>query len=93
MRTIIRYPSILNALVWVLLSCALLPARAGVADAPGADLRVDLYTYGPGSVYWERFGHDALVITDTPPARRTPSTTACSISTRRISTSTSRAAS
>lgn len=65
MRTIIRYPSILNALVWVLLSCALLPARAGVADASGADLRVDLYTYGPGSVYWERFGHDALVITDT----------------------------
>lgn len=40
-------------------------ARAGVADAPGADLRVDLYTYGPGTVYWERFGHDALVITDT----------------------------
>jgi hypothetical protein len=65
MRTIIRYPSILKALVWVLLSCALLPAHAGVADAPGADLRVDLYTYGPGSVYWERFGHDALVITDT----------------------------
>lgn len=40
-------------------------AHAGVVDAPGADLRVDLYTYGPGSVYWERFGHDALVITDT----------------------------
>ena len=65
MRTIIRYPSILKALVWVLLSCALLPAHADVADAPGAHLRVDLYTYGPGSVYWERFGHDALVITDT----------------------------
>lgn len=47
--------------------CALLPslAHAGVADAPGANLRVDLYTYGPGTVYWERFGHDALVITDT----------------------------
>ncbi|MGH8113502.1 MAG: DUF4105 domain-containing protein [Rhodanobacteraceae bacterium] len=40
-------------------------ALAGVVDAPGADLRVDLYTYGPGAVYWERFGHDALVITDT----------------------------
>ena len=40
-------------------------AHAGVVDASGADLRVDLYTYGPGSVYWERFGHDALVITDT----------------------------
>jgi len=49
-----------------LLTCFLLPplARAGVIDAPGADLRVDLYTYGPGSAYWERFGHDALVITD-----------------------------
>ena len=40
-------------------------AHAGVADAPGADLRVDLFTYGPGTVYWERFGHDALVVTDT----------------------------
>lgn len=40
-------------------------SHAGVVDAPGADLRVDLYTYGPGAVYWERFGHDALVITDT----------------------------
>ena len=40
-------------------------AHAGIVDAPGADLRVDLYTYGPGTVYWERFGHDALVITDT----------------------------
>lgn len=50
-----------------LLCFALLPqlAHAGVADAPGANLRVDLYTYGPGTVYWERFGHDALVITDT----------------------------
>ena len=53
--------------VLVVLLFLMLPARAhaGVADAPGADLRVDLYTYGPGSVYWERFGHDALVITDT----------------------------
>src|SRR6185312_9945377 len=40
-------------------------ARAGVVDAAGANLRVDLYTYGPGAVYWERFGHDALVLTDT----------------------------
>ncbi len=40
-------------------------AHAGVSDAPGAALRVDLYTYGPGTIYWERFGHDALVITDT----------------------------
>lgn len=55
------------ALAALLVVCALLSplARAGVVDAPGANLRVDLYTYGPGSVYWERFGHDALVITDT----------------------------
>jgi hypothetical protein len=53
--------------ILALLSCTLLAPRAtaGVADAPGANLRVDLYTYGPGTVYWERFGHDALVITDT----------------------------
>jgi hypothetical protein len=52
----------------VLLLCALpviVPVHAGVANAPGADLRVDLYTYGPGTIYWERFGHDALVVTDT----------------------------
>ncbi|MGH8146556.1 MAG: DUF4105 domain-containing protein [Rhodanobacteraceae bacterium] len=50
-----------------LLLCALAPtlAHANISDAPGTDLRVDLYTYGPGTVYWERFGHDALVITDT----------------------------
>lgn len=55
------------ALVAVLLLCALPPlaAHASVTNAPGTDLRVDLYTYGPGTVYWERFGHDALVITDT----------------------------
>jgi hypothetical protein len=55
------------ALVAMLLLGGLLSplAHAGVANAPGANLRVDLYTYGPGTVYWERFGHDALVITDT----------------------------
>jgi len=39
-------------------------ARADIARAPGEALRVDLYTYGPGEIYWERFGHDALVLTD-----------------------------
>ncbi|MGH8154658.1 MAG: DUF4105 domain-containing protein [Rhodanobacteraceae bacterium] len=55
---------------WTLLAlllCLLLPplAHANISTAPGTDLQVDLYTYGPGTVYWERFGHDALVITDT----------------------------
>ena len=54
-------PVLVVLLFLVLPTCA----HAGVADAPGADLRVDLYTYGPGTIYWERFGHDALVVTDT----------------------------
>jgi hypothetical protein len=39
-------------------------AHAGVADAPGADLEVSLVTYGPGAIYWERFGHDAIELRD-----------------------------
>lgn len=37
---------------------------AGVADAPADQLQVFLVTYGPGTVYWERFGHDAIEIRD-----------------------------
>ncbi|HJR11629.1 MAG TPA: DUF4105 domain-containing protein [Rhodanobacteraceae bacterium] len=67
MRNSTHPKSVRAWLVLVLLLCILLSplAHAGVVDAPGANLRVDLYTYGPGTVYWERFGHDALVITDT----------------------------
>ena len=39
-------------------------AHAGVLDAPGEDLEVSLVTYGPGAIYWERFGHDAIRIRD-----------------------------
>jgi hypothetical protein len=39
-------------------------AHAGVADAPGEDLEVSLITYGPGEIYWERFGHDAIELRD-----------------------------
>ncbi|MBS0381756.1 MAG: DUF4105 domain-containing protein [Proteobacteria bacterium] len=62
-----RIATLLRHFTLFAILCALLPlaARAGVIDAPGANLRVDLYTYGPGAIYWERFGHDALVITDT----------------------------
>ncbi|RDS85311.1 DUF4105 domain-containing protein [Dyella psychrodurans] len=47
------------------LSCALSPARADVADAQGQNLEVSLITYGPGDIYWERFGHDAIELRDT----------------------------
>ena len=54
-------------LLTVLLAvAALLPgaARAGLADAPGADLEVALVTYGPGTAVWERFGHIAILLRD-----------------------------
>ena len=48
-----------------LLCCAILPAHAGVADTPGDKLEISLITYGPGDIYWERFGHDAIEVRDT----------------------------
>ncbi|CAM5458637.1 lipoprotein N-acyltransferase Lnb domain-containing protein [Rhodanobacter lindaniclasticus] len=48
----------------LLVLAALAPARAGIAEAPGADLDVSLVTYGPGDIYWERFGHDAIEVRD-----------------------------
>jgi hypothetical protein len=39
-------------------------ATAGVLDAPGTALEVSLITYGPGAIYWERFGHNAIRIRD-----------------------------
>jgi len=55
-----RYPLIL------LLALCIAPlARAGIVDAPAANLEISLMTYGPGDIYWERFGHDALEVRDT----------------------------
>src|SRR5579875_3831171 len=48
-----------------LLCSAILPAHAGVTDAPGENLEVSLITYGPGDISWERFGHDAIELRDT----------------------------
>ena len=47
------------------LSSASIPALAEVENAPGANLEVSLITYGPGDIYWERFGHDAIELRDT----------------------------
>jgi hypothetical protein len=51
----------LALLAWLFL---VQPARASVANAPGANLQVSLITYGPGETYWERFGHDAIELRD-----------------------------
>lgn len=55
-----RIAQLLAASLLVLMA----PAWAGIASAPGNDLHVELVTYGPGRVYWERFGHDALILRD-----------------------------
>jgi hypothetical protein len=52
-------------LLFALLGGVFAQARAGVVDAPGANLEVALITYGPGETYWERFGHDAIQVRDT----------------------------
>jgi hypothetical protein len=53
-------------LALALILCSVwLPARADVGNAPGANLEVSLITYGPGDIYWERFGHDAIEVRDT----------------------------
>lgn len=61
MNLILRKLILLVALMLV----GVAPAYAGVANAPGANLRVSLITYGPGETYWERFGHDAIELRDT----------------------------
>ena len=59
-------PIIRHLLLLALLMLGALPAaRAGIANAPGANLEVSLITYGPGETYWERFGHDAIELRDT----------------------------
>ncbi len=64
----LRARMVLIRRVMLLLALAALtivmPAHAGVANAPGANLEVSLITYGPGETYWERFGHDAIELRD-----------------------------
>ncbi|HEN47154.1 MAG TPA: DUF4105 domain-containing protein [Mizugakiibacter sp.] len=60
------FRGILQPWWWIVLLvfAAALPAHAGLATAPGSQLEVSLLTYGPGTVYWERFGHDAILLRD-----------------------------
>ena len=58
-----------GALSGLLLLIALLftlPARAQQLYPPAApnpdNLSISLITYGPGDIYWERFGHDAILV-------------------------------
>ena len=55
--------SALSGFLFLLLACVG-AAQAGIREAPGEQLEVSLLTYGPGQIYWERFGHDAIEIRD-----------------------------
>lgn len=49
------------------LAALLLSLSASAADAPAP--QISLVTIGPGEIYWQRFGHNALVVRDHGPAR------------------------
>jgi hypothetical protein len=56
----------LSALLLLLSLLFALPAHAQQlypSPAPtGEDLSISLLTFGPGDIYWERFGHDAILV-------------------------------
>ncbi|MBL6752326.1 MAG: DUF4105 domain-containing protein [Nevskia sp.] len=54
------WPLALLALAWAFAAGAQAPSPL-VTDA-GDRLAVTLLTFGPGSIYWERFGHNAILI-------------------------------
>lgn len=52
-------------LLWLLSAIALAqPADGDNTAEPGAELQVSLFTFGPGEIYWERFGHNAIAVHD-----------------------------
>lgn len=53
---------LLLAALWLAL---LAPVQAQEQDSPGDMLRISLLTFAPGEVYWQRFGHNALLVENT----------------------------
>ena len=54
---------LLGVLLW-------LTAAAGLAAPPASNLRIGVITMQPGQIFWERFGHNAIVVDD--PSRGPP---------------------
>lgn len=51
--------------LFALLFASLAPAQHAYDAEPGSELQVSLLTFGPGEIYWERFGHNAIAVRDT----------------------------
>lgn len=51
--------------LFALLFASLAPAQSAADPEPGSELKVSLLTFGPGEIYWERFGHNAIAVRDT----------------------------
>lgn len=59
------FPRALTLLLLLLVACS--AAAQDAAWTPGQDgdaLEVALVTVGPGQIYWERFGHNAILVRD-----------------------------
>lgn len=54
----------LSAATALLASVTTHPLRAQAAAEPGSELTISVVTMGPGTAVWERFGHNALRVTD-----------------------------
>lgn len=56
-------PAALGLLLWALAAAPAIARTAPPAE-DGRDLQISLLTFGPGSIYWERFGHNAILVRD-----------------------------
>jgi hypothetical protein len=61
----VRWLTLASALTLGLLSGGL--ARAQAAEAP----QIALVTFGPGQLYWERFGHNGIIVRDSATGQST----------------------
>src|SRR5690242_13674537 len=48
----------------IALGAFMVPSLARAESADGAQLVVSLLTFSPGEIYWERFGHNAILVRD-----------------------------
>lgn len=55
---------LLAGLLWLMFAHLAVAQEPAAIDEPGSELQISLLTFGPGAIYWERFGHNAIAIRD-----------------------------